>query len=502
MAHYYDELSRTFCEYLLLPNYTSKDHIVENVDLKTKISKYKNPNDNENAISLNIPIVSSIMQSVSDNNLAVELAKEGGISFIYCSQTIKEQCNMVRKVKEYKAGFVPSDSNLSMEATLKDIIELKKKTGHSTIAITEDGTSHGKLVGVVTDKDYRISRMNMDTSVKDFMTPLNKIIYASTGISLKEANNIIWENKLNSLPILNNRGELEAFVFRKDYNNHKKFSLELLDRNKRYMVGAGVNTHDYMERIPALVDAGADILCIDSSDGYTEWQKQTIEFVKKNYGNTVKIGAGNVVDKEGFNFLADAGADFIKVGIGGGAICITRETKGIGRGQASALMEVSKARDKYYQDYGAYIPICSDGGIVYDYHIALALAMGADFVMMGRYFARFDESPSSKIFLNGTYVKEYWGEGSFRAKNWQRYNELNDEGLHFEEGVDSYVPYAGSLHDNLSLTLNKLKSTMCNCGSLNIKQFQKKARIVAVSPGSIIEGGAHDVTVKNKSSKY
>ena len=288
-------------------------------------------------------------------------------------------------------------------------------------------------------------------------------------------------------------------VFRKDYESHKEYPNELLDKHKRFLVGAGINTRDYETRVPALIEAGVDVLCIDSSEGFTEWQKMTIEWIKSHYGDSVKVGAGNVVDEDGFNFLADAGADFIKIGIGGGSICITRETKGIGRGQASAVIDVAKARDAYFERTGEYVPICSDGGIVFDHHISLALAMGADFVMLGRYFSRFEEAPSNKVMLNGSYYKEYWGEGSNRARNWQRYDMGGDKKLSFEEGVDSYVPYAGSLKDNVALTIAKVKSTMCNCGSLNIKEFQDKAKLTLVSSTSIVEGGAHDVIVKNNS---
>ena len=240
------------------------------------------------------------------------------------------------------------------------------------------------------------------------------------------------------------------------------------------------------------------MLCIDSSEGFSEWQSRTLDWIKKTYGNTVKVGAGNVVDKEGFDFLAEAGADFIKVGIGGGSICITREQKGIGRGQATAVMEVAKARDEYFEKTGVYIPVCADGGIVYDYHMTLALAMGADFIMLGRYFARFDESPSNKVNINGSYMKEYWGEGSARARNWQRYDMGGAAKLSFEEGVDSYVPYAGPLKDNVGLSLSKVRSTMCNCGALSIPELQKKAKITVVSATSIVEGGAHDVMLKEK----
>ena len=498
MAFYIDEPSRTFNEYLLIPGYSSSECIPDNVSLKTPLVKHKK--GEEPAITMNIPMVSAIMQAVSGDRLAVALATEGGVSFIYGSQSIEDEAAMVKRVKTYRAGFVKSDSNLTPENTLQDVIDLTNRTGHSTIAITEDGTSDGRLVGIVTGRDYRISRMSTGLKVKEFMTPLEKLVTAPENTTIKEANDIIWDHKLNSLPIINNEGKLCYMVFRKDYDTHKQNPNELLDAHKRYVVGAGINTRDYTERIPALLEAGADILCIDSSEGFTEWQKLTLEWVRKNYGDGVKIGAGNVVDSEGFRFLADCGADFVKVGIGGGSICITRETKGIGRGQASALIDVCKARNEYYEETGVYIPVCSDGGIVYDHHLTLALAMGADFVMLGRYFARFDESPSNKVSINGTYYKEYWGEGSARARNWQRYDLGGDAKLSFVEGVDSYVPYAGSLKDNVNLSLSKVRSTMCNCGALSIPELQQKAKLTLVSATSIVEGGAHDVIQKDSQS--
>lgn len=459
MAIYMNEPSRTFGEYLFIPGYSSTDCIPANVRLNTPLVRFRRGENSE--ITLNIPMVSAIMQSVSDDVMAVSLAKEGGLSFIYGSQSIEDQANMVMRVKSYRAGFVISDSNISPDAALSDILNLKKQTGHSTVAVTDDGTANGKLIGIVTSRDYRISRMATSTKVKDFMTKFEDLICAKEPITLSEANDIIWEHKLNCLPVINENQQLVSLVFRKDYNSHKEDEHELIDAHKRYMVGAGINTRDYAERVPALLKAGADVLCIDSSEGFSEWQKITLEYIKKNFGSSVKVGAGNVVDADGFRFLADAGADFVKVGIGGGAICITREQKGIGRGQATALIEVAKARDEYFEETGIYVPICSDGGIVHDYHITLALAMGADFLMLGRYFARFDESPTKKVNINGKYMKEYWGEGSARARNWQRYDLGGDTKLSFEEGVDSFVPYAGSLKDNITLTLSKIRSTMC-----------------------------------------
>ena len=495
MAYYYPEPSHTFSEYLLIPGYTSEDCIPDRVSLKTPLVKYRKGVE-EPALSLNVPLTSAVMQSVSNDTLAIALAKEGGISFIFGSQSIENQAAMVAKVKGYKAGFVTSASNLTPDATLADVLALKARNGFSTVAITADGTANGKLLGIVTSRDYRVSRMEPTDKVCDFMTPRSKLITAPKETTLKEANDIIWENKLNSLPIVDEDDHLLYFVFRKDYASHKANPLELLDAKKRYLVGAGINTRDYATRIPALLEAGADVLVIDSSEGYTCWQEKTIKWVRDTYGDTVKIGAGNVVDRDGFLFLAKAGADFVKVGIGGGSICITRETKGIGRGQATALIEVAAARDEYFKETGIYVPICSDGGIVHDYHMTLALAMGADLLMLGRYFARFDESPTNKVMVNGAYMKEYWGEGSNRARNWQRYDLGGAAKLSFEEGVDSYVPYAGALADGMATTLAKVRSTMCNCGALTIRELQEKARLTLVSSVSIVEGGAHDVVLK------
>ena len=494
MAHYFDEPSHTFSEYLLIPGYTSPECIPANVSLRTPLVKFRRGEESE--INLNIPMVSAIMQSVSGEDMAIALAREGGISFIYGSQSVEDEAAMVARVKGYKAGFVVSDSNLKPTATLADVLDLVGEKGHSTIAITEDGTPNGILKGIVTRRDYRVSRMSTDLCVSEFMTPFERLITAPADTTLKTANDIIWEHKLNSLPIVDGEGHLLYLVFRKDYSQHKENPLEVLDAKKRYLVGAGINTLDYEKRVPALVEAGADVLCIDSSEGYSCWQKQTIDFIRAKYGDSVKVGAGNVVDRDGFLFLAEAGADFVKIGIGGGSICITREQKGIGRGQASAVIEVAAARDEYFEKTGVYIPICSDGGIVHDYHMTLALAMGADFLMLGRYFARFDESPTSKLNVNGTYVKEYWGEGSNRARNWQRYDLGGKSKLSFEEGVDSYVVYAGSLHDNVEKSLYKVKSTMCNCGVTNLADLRRDAKMTLVSATSIVEGGYHDVTLK------
>lgn len=495
MAVYLEDVSRTFGEYLLIPGLTTKQCTPVNVSLKTPLVKH--PAGEKPLIELNIPFVSAIMQAVSGPELAIELARNGGLSFIFGSQPVESQAEMVRKVKKFKAGFVISDSNLTPEHTLADVVKLVKSTGHSTIGITDDGTSNGTLLGIVTSRDYRTEKDSPDMKVKEFMTPFPKLIVGQLGITLSEANQILWEHRLNSLPIIDKDQKLAYFVFRKDYDSHRNNPDELSDETKKLLVGAGINTRDYKERVPALVEAGVDALCIDSSDGYSEWQQETLQWIKSHYD--IPVGAGNIVDEKGFRYLVDASADFIKVGIGGGSICITREQKGIGRGQATALIDVAQARDSYFKEKGIYIPICSDGGLVHDYHMTLALAMGADFLMMGRYFARFDESPTQTLRIGNNYVKEYWGEGSNRAKNWQRYDTGGAETLKFEEGVDSYVPYAGKMKDNLEITLGKIKATMCSCGSITLKELQRDARITLVSSTSIVEGGAHDVILKEQS---
>ena len=497
MAILVNEVSRTFGEYLLIPGLTTRECTPQNVSLQTPLVRFAR--GQESRIRLNIPFVSAIMQSVSNDTLAIELARNGGLSFIFGSQPIAEQAEMVRRVKKFKAGFVSSDSNIRPDATLSEVLALRRQTGHSTIGVTEDGSPNGRLLGIVTSRDYRLGTTPEDARVEDFMTPFAKLKVGRLGISLKEANNIIWEHKLNTLPIIDEHDKLVYLVFRKDYDDHKENPVELSNKHtKELLVGAGINTRDFRERVPALVEAGADVLCIDSSDGYSEWQYDTLRWIKDTYGDQVLVGAGNVVDEEGFRYLADAGADFVKVGIGGGSICITREQKGIGRGQATAIIDVAQARDRYFEETGQYIPICSDGGLVHDYHMTLAIAMGADFLMMGRYFARFDESPTRKLKIGNNIVKEYWGEGSNRAQNWQRYDSGGSEALKFEEGVDSYVPYAGKLKDNLAQTLGKMKATMCSCGAITLPELQQKAKITLVSSTSIVEGGAHDVILKDR----
>lgn len=497
MAIIIDDVSHTFHEYLLLPGLTEKEHVPANVSLVTPIQRYRFK-DGMRAV-LNSPFVSAAMQAVSGADLAIALARKGGCAFIYCSQSIESQAAMVRKVKEHKAGFVESDSNLAPGATLQDALDLRKRTGHSTIAITEDGTRNSKLLGLLTSKDFWEYKDDLTQPVSAFCTPKENLVMAEEGVSLQDATNLLWKHKKECLPVVTKSGDLHALVFRKDYYDHQSYPDELTDAKKRLFVGAALNTYDYEQRAAALVEAGVDCLCLDSSDGYTEWQAEAARKLRATYGDKIILGGGNIVSADAFRYMVEkAEVDFVKVGIGGGSICITREQKGIGRGQASAVMEIAAERDRYLKETGVYIPICSDGGLNSDTQMIVALAMGADFVMMGKYFAMTEESPTSKISYRGRLYKPYWGEGSNRARNWQRYKQSDTDGLVFEEGVDAYVPYSGPLGDKVEVSSVKLRSTMCNTGVLTLSEFHNQARLTRVSEMTVVEGGTSNVEMLDR----
>ena len=499
MAKILEDISRTFSEYLLIPRLTRKGQRADLVNLATPLAALgKSPDKN---FHINVPVVSACMQAVSGTSLSIALARQGGLSFIFCSQAIDTQAEMVRQVKAHKAGFVQSDSNATASMTLEEVMELMASTGHSTVPVTHDGSATGKLEGIITDKDFWVYEDDLSRTVGDHMTRFKDVIHGEEGISLREANELLHRHKKDCLPVVDKQGHLSALVFKKDYEDHRRHPNELLDASKRLCVGAAINTHDFRERVPALLAAGADALCFDSSDGFTEYQMEGIQWIRDNYGDDVVIGGGNVVSAEGFDYLVQGpGVDFIKVGIGGGSICITREQKGVGRGQASALLEVAERRDAYFKETGRYIPICSDGGLGNDTQIVVALAMGADFVMMGRYFATTEESPTPKTSINGQVYKPYWGEGTLRAQNWQRYSEgMSSRKMIFEEGVDAFVPLAGPLAEVLETTLFKLRSTMVNVGAENLEQFREQAILTLVSEQSVVEGGTSSVFQFNRS---
>ncbi|HEX2295649.1 MAG TPA: IMP dehydrogenase [Actinomycetota bacterium] len=485
-----DEISRSLDEYLLLPNLTTEDCSPSTADLRSPLVRHRV--GEEPPITLAVPLTSAIMQAVSSPRLAIALAQCGGFGFIHHDQPVAAQAAMVSSVKRHKAGFRYSEVNVKPNATLGELKRLLDDADVDIAMVTDDGSPHGIFLGTISRHDFHPSRHSLDQSVDSRMRPSSELVTAPPTVSLSEANSLIWDHRTDVLPIVDEQGQLESIVLRHDYELHKRFRDETIDGDKRFRVGAGINTHDYRDRVPELLEAGADVLCVDSSDGYSVWQRKTLEYVKEELGSPVPVGGGNVVDGRAFRYLAEAGADFVKVGIGGGSICITRDQKGIGRGQASALIDVVRERDAYAAETGTYVPVCCDGGLLNDYHMAIAFALGADFMMLGRYFARFEESPSALVRVNGQLYKEYWGEGSQRARNWARYEQGDEEALVFEEGVDGYVPYAGSLYDGVAATLAKLRATMSSCGARTLREFHENAVLVPVSQRTFVQN-THEV---------
>jgi IMP dehydrogenase len=482
-----DEVSRSLNEYLLIPGLTDEECTPANVSLSTPLVRH--PVGGQASLRVALPLCSAVMEAVSSPKMAIALAQAGGIGFIHQNQPVEEQAEDIRSVKRNKAGFRHSDLNVRPSATLGEVAGLLHGASRDVAAVTSDGTASGVFLGLIGVNDFHLGRHSPDLPAQARMRPAAEMVTAPSGVSLQDANSLLWDKHIYVLPVIGDEGRLESLVLRRDYLMHKRFASESVDGEKRFVVAAGINTRDHEERVPALVDAGADLLCIDSSDGYTVWQARTLEFVREKYGDRVHCGAGNVVDGAGFRYLADAGAAFVKVGIGGGSICITRDQKGIGRGQASALLDVARERDAYAAQTGVYVPLCCDGGILSDRDIAVALAMGADFIMLGRYFARFEESPSRKVTVGGQVYKEYWGEGSKRARNAARYGQ-HDEDIAFPEGVDGLVPFVGSLADTVSVTVAKLKATMVSCGATTLRNFNDKAVLTVVSSASAVQATA------------
>ena len=481
------EPSRTLMEFRLLPGLTTSATKPENISLRTPLVFSEH---NEEKYYINIPIVSAAMQAVSGERMGIELAKLGGTAFIYCSQTIEDQAAMVAKIKSHKAGFVEPKTILP-DVLIRDFHAIKLQTGYNVFPVVD---AQNSFLGLITRNDYDVT-LHGDVSVQKRMIPREQLVVGIEIINLKTANAVLMESHQSVLPIVNRNNQLLYLVFRKDITDHLDNPYQAVDEKKRLISVAAINTHDYKERVAALADAGVDVLCIDSSDGLTVFQKEAIQWVRENYAGIPVIG-GNVVTAEGFRSLVDSGAGSVKVGMGSGSICITQEQKGTGRGLATAIIKTVEERNKYFTETGKYIPISADGGIVNSKDIAIALALGADYVMMGRYFTRMEESPTEKITINNRIMKPYWGEGSNRAREWkqQRYHQSK-----FTEGVEGFVEYAGKLKDNIEITTSKIKSTMATCGASTIEELHEKAELELVSALSIREGKVHDIFIPENS---
>ena len=481
--------SRTLMEFRLLPGLTDEKTSINNLSLKTPLVYA----ENNNKYFLNTPIVSAAMQSVSGTQMGIELAKLGGVAFIYCSQPIKQQAEMISNIKNYKAGFVEPET-VSPKLLIEELYTITEKKGYSTFPVVDE---NGVLLGITTKNDYDVVKHGY-LEVRERMITRDKIVVGVNVTDLKEANSILMDSHQPVLPIVDQANKLRYLVFRKDIRDHLNNPYEVVDQRKRLLAAAAVNTHDFAKRVPALVKADVDIIAIDSSDGYSIYHKKALTWIKENFPELPVIG-GNIITAEGFDFLVEAGARAVKVGMGGGSICITQEQKGTGRGLATAIIKVCETRDRFFKKTGKYIPIIADGGIVHAKDIVIALALGADYVMMGRYFARMEESPTRKVTVNNRVMKPYWGEGSDRARQWKemRYNQTN-----FVEGVEGFVEYAGRLRDNLEETLSKIKASMSSCGVSNIKELHEQAELEVVSSLSIREGKVHDIFMPEKERNY
>ena len=475
------EPSRTLAEFRLLPGLTTMVAAIDRVSLRTPLVLRP---DRDDPVTLKAPLVAAAMQSVSGVTMGVELARLGGVAFIYCSQPIAEQAEMIRRIKSHKAGFV-EPRTIPPHMALREVDALREEAGFSTFPIVSED---GRLLGLITRRDYDV-RAHGDLPASERMVAREQLDVGVGITDIEEANALLIEGHRSVLPIVDEADRLLSLVFRKDIEDHLDNPDQVVDERKRLVAVAAINTRDYADRVPALVEAGVDVVGIDSSDGYSCYQRAAIEWVRREVPALPIIG-GNVITGEAFDFLVESGAGAVKVGMGGGSICITQEQKGTGRGLATAVMEVVEARDRYRNRTGIHVPVIADGGVLHSKDVTIALALGADVVMMGRYFARMDESSTEKIRISGRVMKPYWGEGSARARAWSpaRYDQAG-----FLEGVEGFVEYAGKLKDNLPELTTKVRAAMASCGCATIEELHEKAQLELVSALSIREGKVHDI---------
>jgi IMP dehydrogenase len=439
-------------------------------------------------LRLHTPFLSAAMQAVTSVEMAIAMAQLGGMGVLPVSQTTEEQCVKIDAVKRFKAGFQTDIVTLSPEQRIGEVVDIIEKTGYSTFPVTDTGVFHGRLVGVITDKDFDV-RYDRDCRVGERM---RTDIQAGVELEdLKTANQLMIKYGRGFLPIVSSEGTLLSVVFKKDLDKHIRHPHATIDKRKRLCVGAAVSTHpEDRERLQALVEHHVDAIVIDASDGYTEYQQAMLEWIKSRYD--LPVIAGNIVTADGFRYLVESGADGVKIGMGIGSGCITQSVKATGRGQATAVQEVAAARDTLAERTGIYIPLIADGGLRGPADMIIALALGADALMMGNLLARFTESQGELIRnASGDLVKEYWMEGSKKAQSYRRYAQTPE--LFFEEGIVGQVPHAGSIYDKLPLISQMIKAGMATAGCRTIEALHRDALLELQSPIALQDAGIHDI---------
>ncbi len=477
---------------ITLPGYIKRDLSPDSIDISSPLVKFI-PGKTEPTIRLGIPIISAAMQSVSGQNMAIALARLGGLAAIYCSQTVEEQAEIVKAVKRHKGAFIEPEV-VSPDDSIFYVAERMQRTGYSKFFVTDNRDQHGILFGVITDNDFD-PELHNGLKISDRMQPVTKldvVYHDEVGHDVKQANVKAKSSHNSALPVIYRDGRLRDVIFRKDIRDHREYKTELIDDMKRLRVIAAVNTHDYEDRIPAVVDSGADLILIDTSQGWTDHVADTSHFALKKYPGISIIG-GNVVTADGFNFLVkDCGVHSVKAGMGIASICITPEQIGVARSQDRAIEDVAKARDKYFEETGEYVPIVADGGVRSVRDMVVALALGADSIMAGKFFAGTNESPTEINYKFSPPKKPYWGEGSQRAKNWRERRGYN---LEFDEGIDAWVDYVGPLEPYLTRAMEQLKAGTRKAGCRTIDEMHRNAVVETISEEEV---GSHGVYLEKR----
>ncbi len=468
----------TYKDFLVLPGYI--DFTPNEVNLETYLTRN---------IKIQRPLISSPMDTVTEDQMAIALALLGGIGMIHYNNTPEEQAEMVRKVKRFKNGFIMDPIVLSPEHTIKDVYKIKEKYGFSGIPITENGKKDGKLIGIVTNRDIDLEK-DPNIKLKEVMT--RNLITAPEGLSLEEANEILKRSKKGKLPIVNQKGQLVALICRSDIKKHREYPYASKDSKKRLMVGAAISTRpESKERLHLLVEAGVDVVVIDSAQGNSSYQIEMIKYIKKHYPE-IDVIAGNVVTQEQCYNLIKAGADALRIGMGPGSICITQDTMAVGRAQATAVYRTAKFARKYN------VPVIADGGITNIGDIAIALAIGASTTMMGSLFAGTHEAPGEYFYENGVRLKRYRGMASLeamKAGGAKRYFS-DDQEIKVAQGVSGTVVDKGSMFEFVPYLIQGLKQSFQDMGvrsipELHQKMYEGKIRFERRSLSAQAQGSVH-----------